>query len=309
MTDYLDIQGKLFDTNAAIAKCKSALARNPRDKGLALTIESLNKHFEDLERQFLKAARFEEMDVCNYRFDGDAESHVVTFIADTLIEFQKVVTLFYASKKEGKPRNSAKVGLDVTSTTRFRLGYTYSGSLGFVLALPNEEYLLGKTLIDEAIDLAFKTAKCKTSEDIVKITSEVGGAPIRAIYRWADSLRRSGLNVDVEWRSENKIIAEVNLPFVEADNLVNIISETSAETKEIIKITGNLFKIDHKIGKFGLEVGEGERIYGSLTEELKHKPQKTLGHYKSTLEKTTSIIYSQEQDKIEYKLIELIPIK
>ena len=67
MDSFLDSLQKLSEMSATIAQSQFAVAKHPEDLGLKLTIESLYKRQQKLERDFLAAARVEQRDVCNYR--------------------------------------------------------------------------------------------------------------------------------------------------------------------------------------------------------------------------------------------------
>ena len=63
MIELLEIQQKLQDTQAAIAKTQKAISENPQTDSLIVNLRGLQNRSEYLEKEFLEAASRVEADV------------------------------------------------------------------------------------------------------------------------------------------------------------------------------------------------------------------------------------------------------
>src|SRR5947208_14579093 len=97
MPELLEIISQLDDTEAAIARTEQELSRYPDERGLRITLASLEKRQENLALQFDAVATSRGLDVCNYRLFGALPSmrpNLRTF-ASALKDFQELVTTVY----------------------------------------------------------------------------------------------------------------------------------------------------------------------------------------------------------------------
>jgi hypothetical protein len=143
MPDLLDIQEKLQDTSAAIARAQRTLAQNLSIPSVAANLRSLEKRWNDLEHNFRAVADRIELDVCHYRLLFEDRPTLIG-LTSIWIDFQNLFSLVYDALKNG-PKQRARLAPDVVSETSLGIAYSYPGSVGVVLTLNNERLLLGGT--------------------------------------------------------------------------------------------------------------------------------------------------------------------
>lgn len=303
-----DILSGLQETQEAITNVENAARQSPNRASLAMSLDSLHKRHAELERRFQSLARSEERDVCSYRLFQDADFRpLISAVGTTLTNFQSWVSVVYDAIKYG-PKKRAKIAADAAADTAFAFGYSYAGSLGIVMTLPNERLLLGETNIDRAIETVFQMARAESSDQIAYYAKTFGAAAIRQMFRWASDHVTAGMGADIDWRRDEQVRAHLFVEPPHLANLVRAITETSDEEQELIKIQGVLVAMDAKSHRFKFEVEDADDVRGEASEYVA-----TMGHtvelpkrYAAEIRKTTRINYATDQEETEYYLVNLI---
>ena len=153
MSELAEIQTKIQDTNAAIARLERMMVDGPNLPSLLANMRSLQKRYKKLESDFVTAADELGIDVCSYRLFPDETSPTLTGVVSALGDFQSMFSVVYDAQRNG-PKKRIRLSDDIIRDSSFRFAYTYSGSLGVTLTLPNERLLLQE--VDTAIDEAMK---------------------------------------------------------------------------------------------------------------------------------------------------------
>jgi hypothetical protein len=304
MTMLLNIIEKIQETHQALARMETLAAENPDLKGLDLNIRSLYDRSEELQNQFSKLVTEQYLDVCSYRLISEPGAKFnISALSKTLGDFQYLFSSIYDAIKNG-PKQKAQYSAEVAQESSFEFGYTYAGSLGFVFTMPNERLLIGESNLDLAMQTIFQIAKSKDSESISTYARQLGPAPIRLIYKWANDNLVSGFNVDIRWKRGEKERASALMQIPEFDNLTKAIAQTSDETEETVTLFGRLVGGDIKARTFHMEFETGDDIRGGMHKSFKPETDLNLGeHYTAKVIKRTKIHYSTEQEDTAYFLI------
>lgn len=306
MNDLLDTVEKLQDTQIAIRHAERTIVEHPDLPSVALSLKSLQERQQALEVNFASLADELWLDVCNYRVLPDKGGGVtLPSLTDTLAGFQAMVTLVYDALKNG-PKQRGRASVEATSATTFGFGYSFTGSVGFALTLPNERLLVDETDLDRAMRTVFEMAQAESSEQIAVFAHELGAAPIRTMYRWATDHVRSGLNVDIDWRREEQVKAGLAIQVPQLENLQHAIAATSDEVEEVFTVTGRLMGARMRSHSFELELDDGNEIRGRMAEGIGAEYSVTLPRrYTAQIRKTTQINYATEEDIVSYYLLSL----
>jgi len=222
-------------------------------------------------------------------------------------EYQNLVSIFYDALKNGA-KQRASLSVDAVRDTSFDFAYAFAGSVGFVFTLPNEPTFFNNTLLDEAIHLIFEVSKAERSSDILQFARKLGPAPIRALYRWAESHVRSSFSADIQWKrgTETRQAALIQDP--EFQRLQRVLVETSDDTREELIVTGELVGADVTRRTFHMRMDQGSDIRGHFGEVIGHAHTVELPkRYRFTLLKTTRIRYSTEEPEVFHELLRLDP--
>ena len=306
MSSLLDIQEQLLNTNAALARMERAAAEDPSSSSVQAMGRSLRKRQQALESAFLAEANSIGVDVCTYRLFGDGGNPTIAGLSKVLGDFQTFVSTVYNAIKTAAPKERTRVSGSIARESSFEFGYVFAGSLGIVLTVPNERLLMGESKLDETMETVFAMARATDSSQILEHAKQLGPASVRAMYNWAVGHTQSGLGVDIQWRRERVVRAELLAQRPELERLSATIETTSDEKEEQFDSECELVGADVTRQSFHLKLSTGEDIRGSFKDAI--SPSQTVElpkRYKATLLKTTSIRYSTGEEKVSYQLLRL----
>jgi hypothetical protein len=310
MSALLEVVEKLQDTEAALAALNRAALENPSAPSIVLTQSSLMKRRRTLEQQFSHVAALNELDVCNYRLlpETSAANPPILDLANALRHFQTWFTIVYDALKGG-PKQRTRVAPEITAETSMHFGYSYSGSIGFILTMPNERLLVGGTDLDKAMESVLEMAKAESSDQIAYFSKQFGPAAIRQMFRWTNDHIAGAMGADIEWRRDATVKARLFAEIPHLENLKKAISETSDEFEETITLRGSLVGLDTARHSFHMKFPDGSEIRGGASEAI-GTPSKTVElpvDYTATIRKLTKINYATDSDVVSYFLLLLEP--
>lgn len=305
MPDILELQEKLQDTTAAIAQLERVIIENPDTPSLAANLRSLHKRREALESDFLELTNHLEQDVCRYRLFVSRARPTIAGLAQAWTNFQNAFSVIYDAIKNG-PKVRGRIGGTAAEETSLGFSYSFSGSVGIVMTMPNERLLVGETLLDQAIRTMFDLAAAHDHRQIREFARTLGPAPVRAMYSWANTHVQNGMGAEIEWRREREIRARLLVQEPELARLANAIQQTSDEASEELTYTGTLRAADLDRKTFRLETDDEQSIKGSFEDAIDANHEVTLPcRYVVRLVKTTKIYYSTDVEDVSYRLLSL----
>jgi len=308
MTRIAEIQEKLLETNKAIAEMEKAIAIDPKSLSLSAMMKSLENRYQDLEAHFLAAVDSLGIDVCAYRIFPEEESPTLKALSSVLGDFQNLVSTVYDAIKTAIPKIRARISAEIVAETEFRFGYTFPGSVGVVLTIPNQRLLIGESYLDESLRVISEMAKVHDSPEVLEYAKRLGPASVRSLYKWAYDHAESGLGVDIEWRRQQLIKTRLFAQRPELERLHQIIGLTSEERVSELTVYANLVGVELIRRSFHLKLDTGEDIRGSLAEDIDISEKQTVElpkRYKAHVKKTEKIRYSTEEEDISYNLLNL----
>ena len=173
--------------------------------------------------------------------------------------------------------------------------------------MPKERVLLPETLMDSSIETIFSMVKCDRPDQLKDYARQVGVAPIRKIYQWANEHRKAGLSADIAWKRGREELSSLLIQVPELDHLCQVIDETSDTEEKRFKVLGVLSGIDvDKRDFFHFKPAAGDDIEGKLADTFQAGGEVPVNkHYKAEILKTTKTYYSTEKEEVHYYLISL----
>lgn len=306
MSHLTDIAEKLQDTEATLRGLEAKVREFPDSPSLLVSIASIRKHRNRLEEEFARASGGVWQDVCNYRlFKTDGEQPLALAIGKSLVNFQEWVSVTHDALKSG-PKRTARISAEAATTTAFGFGYSYAGSVGLVLTLPNERVLADESDLDRTIRTVLEMAKATSSDQIAAYARDLGPAVITKLYRWVKDHVQAGLGADIDWRKDSEVKASLFVEPATLDNLKRAIEETSDETRERFTVVGDLVGTDVPGHWFHMQFEHGEDIEGHMAENIGLDSTVTLPRrYRATIERATRLNYATEKEDISYFLVSL----
>lgn len=252
MSRLAELQNELQEIAAAIARAERTVAAHPDVPSVLATLQTAQKRREYLEGEFLVVANELELDVCSYRIELDDGRPTLQGITGVLGSFQRLFTSVYAAIDKG-PRQTTKVGAEITDATAFGFAYTFPGSVGVVMTLPNERLLVNKTKLDEAIEGVFEMMKARTPGDVKECSRKFGVASVRVVHQWAEENAKAGFGADIAWRRKDHVRDSFRIQRPEIVRLEMAIHETTDEQEETF--VGELVMVDVVEKTFKMRVG------------------------------------------------------
>ncbi|MBV9155278.1 MAG: hypothetical protein JO097_03395, partial [Acidobacteriaceae bacterium] len=247
MSELFQIQERLQESGAAVARLETALIDHPASLSLLANLRSLQKARRSLEAQFLRAADERGLDICSYRIAPHEKMANAAALSKVLGTFQTVFSLMYDAIRSGEPKPTKKPSEEAESKTELLVAYTFPGSLGVVFAVPNPRLHFYPpdvpTFLDEAMGAVFRLAKAAESE-IAVAARTFGLGPINAIYDWAKGHANHELNANIEWLRSDIVRGSVTVQYPEFARLSKAIEHTAEESKTEVIIPGTLVGAD-----------------------------------------------------------------
>jgi len=309
MNELLDTRKKIENTNEALSRLSRMLRDRPDAPGLLANMQVLERTSRELEQEFSSAAKSMGLEVCTYRLFNDEKNQRSIFsLGMALVNFQSMFSVVYDAIKYGQPKMTAHLHEGIWQETQFDFAYSYPGSIGVAMTLSSEVDLYGSPF-DKAIQTLFGMAKTQTSEAMKEYSRNVGVAPVKAMYAWADALSRAELGVDIKWIGYRTPELRLILQRPELISLRDTISSMSEEQHTEFSAEGTLIAAHILRKTFGFQYSEGDEvrvINGKFIDAINQAHAATVpAYYMAHFRKTTRTAYSTEEDKIEYLLLRL----
>lgn len=309
MNELLEIRNKIENTNEALSRLSRMLRDRPDSPGLLANMRVLERTSSELEQEFSSAAKEMGLEVCKYRlFNDDKSERSIFNLGRALVNFQTMFSVVYDAIKYGQPKMTQHLHEGTWEDTQFDFAYSYPGSIGVTMTLSSEVDLFGSPF-DKAIYTMFNMAKVQTSDAMKEYSREVGVAPVKAMYAWADGLARADFGVDIKWIGYRTPETRIIIQKPDLISLRDTISSMSEEQHIDFSAEGILVAAHILRKAFGFQYYEGEEvrvINGRFIDAISKAHAATVpAPYKAHFRKTTRTTYSTDEDKIEYLLLRL----
>lgn len=305
MSVIVNIQSEIMDTSAMISRLERDIIDFPDYAGIKLEISSLEKRKAKLEKDFLDASNEIGLQVCNYRVISDDVLPTMGGLFGAVIGFQDVFSVVYDALKNGK-KDRANLTPGTLAESSLYFGYSFSGSTGFALTVPRNSNLFGDSIADDSFDVIFQASKSRTADQINSIADRLGSAPIRLIYKWANSHTKHLYSAAIEWKQGTERARSFLVQVNEFAKLQSIISSVSEEQIDEVTVRGKLLAVHSTRQRFVFESDEGAVIAGDSGEVIDDDNKVVVPErYQAKLQKTTIVKFSTDEQKVDWKLLSL----
>jgi hypothetical protein len=308
MTRLIEIGDSLQRATASIGELEAAMVHHAKSPSLLANLRSLQKFQRDLEKDFLSAANDRGVDVCSYRIVPEHGLAKVSAVAGSLAGFQSSVSVTYAAVRGGTPKSTRSINAEVSRATDLSVAYTYPGSLGVVLSIPNERLLPGFTSpLDQSVSTVITVAKQENIGKVAEIAKRVGPGPMAAMFDWAKSNAAYHLGTDIQWRRDQEVRESSFIQYQEFEQLSQAIEAEEEESAVEIDIVGVLVGADTKTQSFHFVTSDTDTdIRGKFTDAISNSQKAQLPQrYAAKIKKTTKIQYSRDKEDVSYFLLKL----
>lgn len=309
MSKLLQLTDELRDVHAEIARLESVISRYPESRALQIDFQSLSKKRRYLEAEFNSLADRQDLDVMRYRLmPQSGQSVPLRALAQVLGGFQSAISTIYDAVKSG-PKQRAKLSADVYAESEFAFGYTFSGSLGIVLTVPNTRMLIDRSELDMAVAAFFEATESSSREEIVEFAKKYGVASVRRIYDWSAAHSDFDIAADINVVRGASTRSRLQVAPRTLRQLKQMIEETSDLADDPHEIVGRLAGLDVDKRTFHLVAPGGDDVEGRWSSDYVHNHKHLLDlSYAAKLTKRTKIHYALEKEETVWLLDALEPI-
>lgn len=299
---------RLSDLEATVAQIEGAsTVKNAR--AYQATLKSLERRRADLMLELEEVSAREFIEICDYRIIPEGpNSYAVSAVTGALRDFQELVTLLFGVEPS-KPRQTAKVSASLAEKTRFDFGFSYAGSLGVVLTVPNDRLIGIETDLDTAVREAFSLLSARTNDDIRDAATKFGPPIVRKLYSWSRTQRDYDLSSEVKWKRGSEIRNRVLVQSRESAEVCRIIENKSDTQEDPLNVVGTLVGFNVATRRFAFEVPDGEVINGTFADDFDASPRTVPQRYQARLTKKTVVRYAIEKDEVSWFLEKLEPVR
>ncbi len=312
MSRIITVQRNLSETKALLRSFEAAIADDPLQAELLRhDVKSLSKLERQLRAEFSEAADSMMMDEFRYRMFCDGDNPPLLPVVSILREFQNLVSLIFHSMESRKPLTTERLDAASIALTSFRFGYSFEGSVGFVLTLPNERLLSPEmtTLVDDAIATTLALPDLATTSAVRDMASQFGKPIIQACYRWAELHSKHQIGSEASWQRRNEVRSRMFVQYQELDRLRNIINETSEPSETIFTCEGVLIAANVKTRSFLFSMNGADDISGNFEDAISDCHTATIpARYVANIRKKSITNYAKGEDTCRYFLLSLRPI-
>jgi len=307
MSTLRSVLDRLNDIDATIARLQ---AESTTESALAyrLTLQSLENRREMFLKELAKIADQQLIEICDYKFIPENENiYSLSAFTDALHNFQDIVTLVFDAIFNG-PKLRASLSADVVNKTSFNFGFTYAGSLGVALTVPNARLLGVDSDLDLTIAAVFDLMKLKSKEEINAAAQKYGRPTIRKLYSWSKTHSDYRISADIKWVRNRETRKSMLAQHQELTEICRMIETNPEETTEPVTVKGTLLSWNTVKRSFIIFVPDAEPISGYLAEGVDiTKPRIVRGEklYEADLLKHTLISYVIDKEDINWELVEL----
>jgi len=297
-----DLQQELQDASAAIAHAERTVSAHPGVASVAATLRTIQKRRERLEEEFFAVTNEMGLDVCGYRIELDDRPATIAALTGVLATFQKVFTGVYDALVRG-PKLTSKTSAETTDATAFGFAYTFPGSVGVMMTLPNERLLLGATKLDEAMDTTLELLSASDPEKVQGMTAKVGLPAVRFAHQWAIENAKAGYGADIAWIRNSEVRRELRLQPPQIAKLASSIKGVTA--KEEVVVIGELLDVKLSDHTFSMKVKD-KTIFGQFTDAIgASHPALLPKTYRAVLHVMQKVVVEDGKEEITYFLLRL----
>jgi hypothetical protein len=306
MSAIVELQQRIQDTIARIAEYEKAAALPRAPQSLFFGIRSLEKLKTELERDFARIAKDEELEICKYRLlPQQGTRPAITAIANAWSGYQALFSAVYDALLNGPKARTSK---RVEGQTQLGFAYTYSGSIGVVLTLPNRQldYLTTRSL-ETAMQTIFEMAKSHNPEGLAAFKERLGIGPLSKLHHWTNAHTSFHAGAAIEWEISTGAKPELLVQIQEFEALKAALANFTEPTTATESFTGKLIGASLRRRTFEMLLDDGELIGGTFVDAITEKHEAALPHrYEVLLQTTTRMNPAIEKIEQKHVLLQII---
>jgi hypothetical protein len=282
-----------------------ALAASPDDKGLRITLLSARRMADRAEEELAEIAEQSDVDLCRYRVKREQDgNYPAAMFAESVVTYQDLFTALYDFVKNGA-KSVASYTKEVRQRSLLNIAYTYPGSIGILLAIPNQRDLFDEGELDQIVDAMSQVVELQTIDQVRAVAGHMGLNVVRNLFKWADKNWKSDFSVDIQWARSDSVARGGHVTRSQLFKLTSLIQQTSDEQSSEKEVLGTLVGLHVLSDTFSITTAGGETYSGRLATGFDKREYRLPHEYRAKMGVKTTIKYATEATTVTYSLLAL----
>jgi hypothetical protein len=311
MSDIQAVFERLNGLEAIIAKAGRE-GDTPLTPGARAMLGSLEARRDDLRAMATAMATERMIDVCDYRLlPAEPGTYPIKEVGHSLVRFQEMVTAFFDSIRSNRPKERVTPDRETEKASTLNFGYAYSGSLGVVLYVPNDQLLPAESDLDIAVSTIVSLSEADSLTEVKATAGRFGKGAVRSFYNWSKAHSDSGISVDLKWQRGDEVKVARCIQPADLKRIEGLIEIAEKREEEIVETGGILVALNvGGAGSFKLASPDKDvaNVSGKFDPDFKWQtPHNVPARYRATLRKITFTSLWASDERVEWQLIDLRP--
>ncbi len=316
--DYRDIrviQKEISEVDNLINPLEIHLSKNPNDFKVKLDLESLKSRRDELLRELgftknhLKLPSFDL-----HISDNESKKIELKQLGDFCISFQDLIHTCAMFDGKKPIKKGASLDLGIKESTNLQVDAVSTGSLVLLVSpKDNQSTIVGGSHIENSLTQINRIIDCgEDKEKITSVMKEIGTQPIYKYKNLLYKLEKDDLTLDICYSLGPEGFEKRTLTSEFATKVHKVIEEAYEEETENIKIYGNLYYVNVKSKKCGIEIKDGDleknrNIKVNFRDSFKKSLKENLDlDISVSLERTVKFNPIEETSQDVFNLIEIL---
>jgi hypothetical protein len=273
------------------------------------SLDALKRDASNIEAQWEIECQAARVEICRYRLlPSLSEHYAIAAVTKSLLDFQELFSQIYDALKNGVKKR-ARISGEIIDETAFEFGFSYPGSLGIALILPNAADLIGRKF-ETAVDAFMQVLNLRNEDEVKDLARALGDAVVKKIYDWSSVNYISGYSVDITWNTVDGLKKGGLVDAASLGRIAEIIRRTSDAEHREFRTRGTLVAIDTVKKRFRFVEPDGVDYSGALGDAFPLHQQWTVNMaYAATISVDAVTEYATQKTEQTYKLLTLADIE
>ncbi|QWB95267.1 hypothetical protein KHQ89_04665 [Mycoplasmatota bacterium] len=260
------LQLKLLELNKIINDHKAMLIDNPEDIETRLSLSSFESLYMNFKDQYMHLSDELNYEVIDYRIMNSIDDSVpISEITESLNLFQTLFSLVFDVTKNNSPKSSTHLSSEIRNSSTLKYGFSYAGSVGFVLTIDNHRDLIDDTL-DRTIENTMNLISITNRQELDANIKKFGVATIKTLNNWVTVNEK--YDSELEIKTNNKNIPSLKIDTARFEQVNELISHEPLISTELITILKcELVGADTKSATFHI-IDKSKSFKGSISDNI-----------------------------------------
>ena len=309
MSDIQALFENINDLEATLAEIGRSVEGEPLSPAASLMVKSLEGRRDELREMAEELAADRMVDICDYRILPTAlNQYPVKEVGQSLSRWQDTLTAFFAAVREKKAYIRATFSEEIEKLSTLNFAFSYRGSLGVVMYVPNDQLLLTDSDLDVAVEAIMSMVDTETVADVRQIAERFGKAAVKSFFDWSKVHTDADLSAEIKWQRGKEVRFERVVQPLDLARVQGLIKIAAHRVDHTDHYTGVLVALDTKGKAFKMSFPDPDvpDIYGKFDEHFDWQTKHLVpARYRAQLRKIVFTSLWSNEERIEWQLIDL----